>query len=260
MLGPVPARMFGQAASALSAAPQKNWKDRAEYDLYVSITQDTNPKTRLEKLQQWEKQYPKTDWITQRRTVFLTTYAALNDAKEAVEAPSRSWPTDPKDFTALYYIMYFTQALYAQNQSPDVLDEGEKAAQGDPGEHRHASAERHGRPMGEAAAGRRAAGAPESGLYRDAAQELGCAPRPSSKKISEMNSERWPGGLLDGHRDSTLPRRRSWTSCPRRCSISRAQRRSMARAACPTQVARPPWTTCRSSTRTTMAATTGSTT
>ena len=50
--------------SARTAAPQKNWKDRAEYDLFDSITKDTNPKTRLEKLQQWEKQYPTTEWTT----------------------------------------------------------------------------------------------------------------------------------------------------------------------------------------------------
>ena len=35
MLGPMPARMFGQAAGAVpSAAPQKNWKDRTEFDLF----------------------------------------------------------------------------------------------------------------------------------------------------------------------------------------------------------------------------------
>src|ERR1700734_3475663 len=55
MLGPVPARMFGQAAAPSSATPQKNWKDRAEYDLFDSITKDTNPKTKLDKLKQWEK-------------------------------------------------------------------------------------------------------------------------------------------------------------------------------------------------------------
>ena len=118
MLGPVPGRMFGQAAAPSSATPQKNWKDRAEYDLYVSIGQDTNPKTRLEKLKQWEKKYPKTEWIDARRTAFLTTYAALNDRQERRgSGQDRSWPIDPKDFTALYYTMYFTQALYAQTKS-----------------------------------------------------------------------------------------------------------------------------------------------
>ncbi len=35
---------------------------------------------------------------------------------------------NPKDFTASYYIMLFTQPLYGQSQSPDILDDGEKAA------------------------------------------------------------------------------------------------------------------------------------
>ena len=129
-LGPMPARMFGQAAAAPSStAPQKNWKDRAEFDLYDSITKDTNPKTRLEKLQQWEQKYPMTEFIAQRRTLLLTTYVALNDAKNAVDEAKKILADNPKDFTALYYTMYFTQALYGQSQSPDILDQGDKAAQ-----------------------------------------------------------------------------------------------------------------------------------
>lgn len=128
MLGPAPARMFGQAAAPSSAAPQKNWKDRAEYDLFDSITKDTNPKTRLEKLQQWEKQYPMTEWNKERRTLFLTTYAALNDGKNTVDVAKQILAEDPNDFTASYYIMLFTQSLYGQTQTPAILDDGEKAA------------------------------------------------------------------------------------------------------------------------------------
>lgn len=130
VLGPAPARMFGQAAAAPSSAqPQKNWKDRAEFDAYDAITKDTNPKTRLEKLKAWEMAYAMTEFITERRTLFLTTYVALNDAKNAVEEAKQILADNPKDFTALYYTMYFTQGLYGQNQSPDILDQGEKAAQ-----------------------------------------------------------------------------------------------------------------------------------
>ena len=130
VLGPLPAHLFGQAAAApASTAPQKNWKDRAEFDMYDSITKDTNPKTRLDKLQAWEKAYPMTEFIKERRTLYLTTYVGLNDAKNAVDEAKQILADDPKDFTALYYTMYFTQALYGQNQSPDVLDQGEKAAQ-----------------------------------------------------------------------------------------------------------------------------------
>jgi hypothetical protein len=128
MLGPVPARMFGQAAAPSSATPQKNWKDRAEYDLFESITQDNNPKTKLEKLQQWESKYPTTEWINERQTLFLTTYAASNDAKGAVAEAKKILAGNPKDFTALYYIMYFTIPLYAQSQTPDTLNDGEMAA------------------------------------------------------------------------------------------------------------------------------------
>jgi tetratricopeptide (TPR) repeat protein len=129
MLGPVPARMFGQAAAPSSATPQKNWKDRAEYDLFDSITKDNNPKTKLEKLQQWETQYPMSEWADTRRTVFLTTYAALNDGKNVFDAAKKILAIDPNNFTAHYYEMLFTLPLYGQIQSPDTLDEGEKAAQ-----------------------------------------------------------------------------------------------------------------------------------
>jgi len=128
LLGPVPARMFGQAAAPAAAQPQKNWKDRAEFDLYTAISMDTNAKTRLEKLQQWEKQYPMTEFTELRRNAFLTTYAAVNDGKGVFAEAKEILAGNPNDFTAHYYEMLFTLPLYGQNQSPDILDEGEKAA------------------------------------------------------------------------------------------------------------------------------------
>ena len=86
------------------------------------------PKTRLEKLQQWEKQYPQTEWTLERQTLLVTTHAALNQPKETTDAAKALLAADPKNFTALYYMMYFTQVLYAQTKSPDALDQGEQAA------------------------------------------------------------------------------------------------------------------------------------
>lgn len=120
--------MFGQAAAPSSSTPQPQWKDRGEYDLYVSIGQDQNPKTRLEKLQEWAMKYPKTDYAKQRRDIFLTTYAALNDAKDVFAEAKEILADDPNNFTAHYYEMLFTQPYYTQAQSKDTLDEGEKAA------------------------------------------------------------------------------------------------------------------------------------
>jgi hypothetical protein len=117
-----PVRMLAQQP----AADQPQFQNEAEYNLYTAITQDTNPQTRLEKLQQWEKQFPNTAWIKARRTLYLTTYVALNKPKEAVEAAKTILANDPKDFSALYYIMFYTQPLSAGN--PEILDQGEKAA------------------------------------------------------------------------------------------------------------------------------------
>jgi len=131
MLGPAPARMFGQAAAApASGQPQKNWKDRAEYDLFDAITKDQDPKSRLMKLQEWEMKYPMTEFMQERKKALLTTYAALNDGKNVFATAKSILADDPKDFTAQYYEMLFTIPLYSANQSPDILDAGEKAAQG----------------------------------------------------------------------------------------------------------------------------------
>lgn len=120
-----PVRMLGQAAPQ---ATEKKWKDRAEYDLYDAITKDTAAKSRMDKLLQWEKQYPQTDYMLERRTLLVTTHAALGQAKETTEAAKQLLASDPKNFTALYYIMYFTQVLYGQTKSPDALEQGAQAA------------------------------------------------------------------------------------------------------------------------------------
>src|SRR5260370_3909197 len=78
----VPAvNMMAQGQAPATSAPQKNWKDRAEFDLYDAITKDNNPKTeqekpqqlksRLEKLQQWQTQYPSTDYNIKLQTVLV---------------------------------------------------------------------------------------------------------------------------------------------------------------------------------------------
>jgi tetratricopeptide (TPR) repeat protein len=96
--------------------------------LYSSILADTNPKTKLDKLQEWQTKYPATEFAKPRKQLFLNTYVASNQPKEAVAAAKQILADDPKDFSALYYTMYFTRALAGANPTPDVLEQGEKAA------------------------------------------------------------------------------------------------------------------------------------
>jgi hypothetical protein len=44
------------------AAGQPQYKDPGEFTLYDSILKDTTPKTRLEKLQEWQTKYTGTDF------------------------------------------------------------------------------------------------------------------------------------------------------------------------------------------------------
>jgi tetratricopeptide (TPR) repeat protein len=123
-----PAGMLGQAQAPSTAAPQKNWKDRAEYDLYDAITKDTNAKSKLDKLQQWEKQYPTTDYADERQMLFLTTYVALSQPQQAVGVAKQMLAKDPKNFSALYYTMFYTRQLAGDHPTPEILDQGDKAA------------------------------------------------------------------------------------------------------------------------------------
>ncbi len=115
---------------ATSNTGQKNWADRAEYDLYDAITKDTNPQSRLEKLNQWKEKYPNTQFIDLRQAAYLTTYAAMNKIPEALNAAKEILARDPKDFAALYYTALLTPQLVPLNITPtaDQLSAAESAA------------------------------------------------------------------------------------------------------------------------------------
>ena len=119
----LPALMLGQDAPK---GPQ--CKDQQECDLYNSILGDNNPKTKLDKLQQWQKSYPDSQFAKVRRTLLITSFAAAGQPKDAVAVAKQSLADDPKDFNALYYTMFLTQQLYSAAQTPATLDDGEKAS------------------------------------------------------------------------------------------------------------------------------------
>jgi tetratricopeptide (TPR) repeat protein len=116
-----PLRMSGQAT------PQ--YQSDKEFQLYDAILKDTNPKTKLEKIQDWEKQFPTTNFTKERKQLYFTTYIALNMPKETVAEAKLILADSPMDFNALYYTMLLTRALYPVGQQASVLDDGEKASQ-----------------------------------------------------------------------------------------------------------------------------------
>lgn len=110
------------------AQPQQNWKDRAEYDLYMSITKEANAEARLKLLDQWKEKYPNTDFNLVRLQTYAGTYQQLGRTAELIAAARSILEIQPKDIRMLSTVAYFTTIL--PKPSPDDLGAAEKAAQG----------------------------------------------------------------------------------------------------------------------------------
>lgn len=116
----------GQAQPAAAGTPgQKNWKDRAEYDMYEAATKEATPAKRLELLNQWKAKYPATDFKLERELVYLDTYQKLGQAPKILESAKNIIAIDPQNLTALYWMAYLTTSMNVT--TPEALDAGEKA-------------------------------------------------------------------------------------------------------------------------------------
>lgn len=117
--------MGSVALFAQQGGPQ--WKDRAEYDLYVAITQDQNAQTRLEKLNKWKTDYPETQFIANRRLVYLATYQQLNNPAEVFKSAQEILAAEPNNLQALTAMSVF---IFRFQPAPSEADlaAAEKAA------------------------------------------------------------------------------------------------------------------------------------
>ncbi len=120
------ATLFG--LGSLWGQAQKNWKDRAEYDLVASIDKEADASKKLDLLQTWKTKYPETDFKLERLQRFLAAYQALNRGADMYATAKEMVALDPNNLQALYWITILTQTL--ANTAPDALDTGEKAAKG----------------------------------------------------------------------------------------------------------------------------------
>ncbi|HET8546597.1 MAG TPA: hypothetical protein VFL57_01260, partial [Bryobacteraceae bacterium] len=111
-------------------AGQKNWKDRAEYDLYESITKTADHSKRLELLNQWRDKYPGTDFQQERLLLYVSTYHGLGQAAKIIDTSRELLKLNPSDPTALYWIVFLSPTLPNAATDANIQAEAEKAANG----------------------------------------------------------------------------------------------------------------------------------
>ena len=99
------------ALAVVYAQAKKEWKDQAEYDLYVSITKATAPDQQIQLLNQWKEKYPQSDYKMERAQAYLAIYGKKNDGAGLYSASQDLLTLDPKNFQALYFITVLTESL-----------------------------------------------------------------------------------------------------------------------------------------------------
>jgi hypothetical protein len=77
------------AAAIASLGQQRNYKDRAEYDLYNEVAQDftgSNFAKAVTDLDKWSQKYPDSEFKDDRQVLYVRAYAGANQPAKAVDA------------------------------------------------------------------------------------------------------------------------------------------------------------------------------
>jgi tetratricopeptide (TPR) repeat protein len=117
---------FLVTSAAWGQETKKDWKDRAEYDLYAAIEKETNNTKKLELLNSWREKYPETDFKVLRLQHFLFTYRDLNQPAKMMETAKQMLAINPKDIQAMYWVCTLSTTL--PKPDADDFDQAEKAA------------------------------------------------------------------------------------------------------------------------------------
>ncbi len=201
---------------AQEAAKQPQCKDQAECDLYNAILKDANAKTRLDKLLQWEKQYPTSDFAKVRRTLLMTTHAGAGQPKEAMAVAKQILADDPKDFNALYYTMFLTQQVYRNVSAARGVGGRREGREGVAGGDRYAAARSDRGSVGQDPAGNRGAQPHDAGVHQQPEEELGrrrSGVEESAAGESEQRRRGLHAGLHAGEQEGQFER--AVLLCPR---------------------------------------------
>jgi tetratricopeptide (TPR) repeat protein len=108
------------------AEKKKEWKDRAEYDLFEAARTSvaTDPNKALESLNTWKQKYAATDYDEERMLLFVQTYQKLGQAPKMYEAAHELWQKYPKNIQGPFWLTSLTVSM----NDPQKYDTGEKAA------------------------------------------------------------------------------------------------------------------------------------
>lgn len=114
------------AAVAIPNPQEKQYKDRAEYDIISKVYAEADPASKLALLDEWTEKYEKTDYNVERARFYLDSYQKTGKTAEAVEAAKALLELAPGDFSANYAITLFSP--YLGRADEEVIGDGSKAA------------------------------------------------------------------------------------------------------------------------------------
>ena len=114
------------AAPVAGQTSTRNWKDRAEYNLYESVSRAPDTNERLRLLTEWERLYPSSDFNLERLRTFVLAHDAAGQGNEACARAQRLFALAPSDMTAMWALCRWGPRL--KQASPEATAVVRKAA------------------------------------------------------------------------------------------------------------------------------------
>lgn len=132
----VPAARAQDAAAGqqpAAGAATKNYKDHDEYDLFLKITQTTDPKARLQLLDTWQDKYPTSDYAPDRAQYYVDTLSRLAPSDptmrtKLIAKAQEQLKADPTNFRANYAISFWGPQVVGNPPAADLVTAVETSA------------------------------------------------------------------------------------------------------------------------------------
>jgi hypothetical protein len=107
-----------------NAQTYKQWRDRAEYDLYTEIVKpDATPAARLQNLEEWKSYYPQSEYADVRLKAYLVTYQQMNNHRAAFDTAGEILKSEPDDLGSLTEIVDHGLQLLLEQPNPSLSAE-----------------------------------------------------------------------------------------------------------------------------------------